>query len=321
MLQIHAALQEGRHPTATTLAQQLEVSTKTIARDLDFMRDRLGLPLEFDLARQGWRYTEPVEAFPALQISEGELFALLVAEKALQQYRGTPFERRLVTAFQKLARSLPDTVSLNLAEWEHAVSFRTTAEPILPLPVMDTLARAVQRREQLRLRYRKPGARDAEERVVDPLHLANVNGDWYLFAHDHRRRAVRTFVPGRIQAAEPTGKTFPRPPKFELERQLRDSFAVHSREGEYEVVLRFDEAVADYIREKRWHASQTLAERPDGGVELRLRLGSLVEIERWVLGWGGRARVLAPPALVEAVRAAAARLAAGHEAGAAPPSP
>ena len=311
-MRIHAVIAAGKHPNATTLARELEVTTKTIQRDLEFMRDRMNLPLEYVAAHNGYVYTEEVEAFPTLQISEGELFALLVAEKALQQYRGTPFEKRLVGAFRKLARSLPDTVSLNLAEWEQSISFRTTAEPLLNLPVMDTLAKAVQKRRQLQITYRKPAARQPEERVIDPLHLANVNGDWYLFAYDHLRKDVRTFVPARIQSAEPTGKTFTPPAKFALEKQLRDSFGIHSRDGDYEVVLRFTELVADYIREKRWHPSQELVELPNGAVELRLRLGSLQEVERWVLGWGGAASVIAPPELVASVRAAAERILAAR---------
>ncbi len=314
-MRIHAVIAAGKHPNATTLARELEVTTKTIQRDLEFMRDRMNLPLEYVAAHNGYVYTEEVDSFPTLQISEGELFALLVAEKALQQYRGTPFEKRLVGAFRKLARSLPDTVSLNLAEWEQSISFRTTAEPVLNLPVMDTLAKAVQKRRQLLISYRKPASRKPEERVIDPCHLANVNGDWYLFAYDHLRNAVRTFVPARIQSAEPTGKTFTPPAKFALEKQLRDSFGIHSRDGDYAVVLRFTELVADYIREKRWHPSQELVELPDGMVELRLRLGSLQEVERWVLGWGGAATVIAPPELVASVRAAAERILAGGGAG------
>src|SRR5207244_290828 len=134
--------QAGDYPNATTLANELEVSTKSIHRDLEFMRDRLNLPLEYDFAHNGYRYTEEVNGFPTLQITEGELLALLIAEKALQQYRGTTFEKPLVSAFKKMAASLPDTVSLNLADWEKTISFRTSAEPIIDLKVFDTLARA-----------------------------------------------------------------------------------------------------------------------------------------------------------------------------------
>ena len=242
-----------------------------------------------------------------MQISEGELFALVVAEKALQQYRGTPFEKRLLTAFKKLERSLPDTVSLNLAEWTQTISFRTTAEPNVDLGIIDRLAQAAAAGQTLRLTYRKPGASN-EERTVDPYHIGNVNGDWYLFAHDHLRKAIRTFVPSRIVEAVPTGKTFQRPAKFALERHLSDSFGVYSRSGDFEVRIRFNRAVADYIREKRWHPSQVLVELPDQGVELQLRLGSLEEISRWILGWGAHATVLSPPELVSILRETAQAL-------------
>src|SRR5467141_2364182 len=177
MLRIHRAIQTGKYPNATTLAGELEVSTKSIYRDIEFMRDRLELPVEFDGARNGFRYTEEVSNFPTLQITEGELFALLVAEKALQQYRGTAFERPLLSAFKKMAASLPDTVSLNLADWEQTISFRTSAEPILNLEIFDALAKATTQHHQIELAYRKPGSKQTESRLIDPCHLANVNGE------------------------------------------------------------------------------------------------------------------------------------------------
>jgi predicted DNA-binding transcriptional regulator YafY len=305
MLRIHRAIQSGKYPNASTLANELEVSTKSIHRDLEFMRDRLELPLEYDGRKYGYHYTQEVSSFPTLQITEGELFALLVAEKALQQYRGTNFEKPLVSAFKKMAASLPDTISLNLADWEQTISFRTSAEPILNLEVFDALAKATAHRQQVRLQYRKPGQQKTELRLVDPYHLANINGEWFLFAYDHLRKDIRTFVPPRIQAVEPTGKTFVRPQKFSLEKTLRDSFGVHSGQGAFDVVIRFNEFAAQYIREKRWHPSQQLRELKEAGVELRLKLSSLGEIERWILGWGGNAVVVQPPALVASVRRAA----------------
>jgi predicted DNA-binding transcriptional regulator YafY len=305
MLRIHQAVSSGKLPNASTLARQIEVATKTIHRDIDFMRDRLGLPIEFDSRRNGYGYTEEVSAFPTLQITEGELFALVVAEKALQQYRGTSFERPLISAIRKMEQSLPDTISLNLADIEQTISFRTRAEPILDLKIFDVLAKAVSERQQLELTYRKPGQRKGESRMVDPYHLANINGEWFLFAYDHARKDIRTFVPARVLSAHPTGKEFERSQKFSLEERLRDSFGVHSGEGEYEVVIRFKPRVADYIREKKWHESQRLRELKGGGVELRMKLSSLLEIERWILGWGGDAVVIKPRELAEAVRRSA----------------
>jgi proteasome accessory factor B len=308
MLRIHQALQSGKFPNASTLARELEVSTKSIHRDLEFMRDRLDLPIEYDSHRVGYHYTEEVNAFPTMQITEGELFALIVAEKALQQYRGTSFEKPLLSAIKKMEQALPDTISLNLAEVEQTISFRTRAEQILDLEIFDALAKATAHRRQLELTYRKPGSKQTETRLVDPYHLANINGEWYLFAYDHARKDIRTFVPARIQSVKLTGKTFARPEKFSLDKRLRDSFGVHSGHGEYEVVIRFNAHAADYIREKKWHESQQLRELKNGGVELRLKLSSLVEIERWILSWGGDAVVVKPRELAESIRASARKI-------------
>jgi len=146
MLRIHQAIQSGKFPNASTLARELEVSTKSIHRDIEFMRDRLELPIEYDGSRFGYRYTEEVNAFPTVQITEGEIFALLVAEKALQQYRGTSFEKPLLSAIKKMEQSLPDTISLNLADIEQTISFRTRAEQILNLEIFDALAKATAHR-------------------------------------------------------------------------------------------------------------------------------------------------------------------------------
>lgn len=305
MLRIHKSIQAGEFPNATRLSAEIEVVVKTIHRDIAFMRDRMGLPIAFDSKRNGYHYTGEVSSFPSLQLTEGELFALCVAEKALEQYRGTSFEKPLLSALRKMEQSLPDTISINLGDLGEAISFRTRAEPILNLATFDSLAKATAQRQQLELNYRKAGSAAPEKRVVDPYHLANINGEWFLFGYDHLRKDIRTFVPARIKSVKPTGQTFERAHGFSLEKRLRNSFGVHSGEGQYQVVLRFTGQVADFIREKRWHDSQQLRELKDGGVELSLKLSSLIEIERWVLSWGQNVRVQQPAELLASVRQAA----------------
>ena len=308
MMRIHHEIAAGTYPNASTLARDLEVSVKSIQRDIEFMRDRMELPVEYDGSRFGYRYTEAVSTFPSLQITEGELVALLIAEKALEQYRGTNFEKPLVSAFKKMAAQLPDTVSFNIADWDKTISFRTSAVPILDLEIFDALAKATAARKQIRFDYRKPGQSKPESRVVDPYHLANINGEWFLFGFDQARKDIRTFAPARIANIARTGTSFARPTKFSLEKRLHDSFGVVSGHGEFNVVLRFDSFAAGYIREKRWHPSQELKELRGGGAELRMKLSSLAEVQRWVLSWGGHAKVIAPKELAASVREAAQRM-------------
>ena len=78
MLRIHQAIQAGKFPNASLLARELEVSSKSIHRDIEFMRDRLDLPIEYDGGRFGYHYTEEVNGFPTVQMTEGEIFALQI---------------------------------------------------------------------------------------------------------------------------------------------------------------------------------------------------------------------------------------------------
>jgi proteasome accessory factor B len=305
MLRIHQEVQAHKFPNASSLGNELEISTKTVHRDVEFMRDRLGLPLEWDGAKNGYYYTRPVTNFPTMHFTEGELVALVVAEKALQQYRGTTFEKPLLSAIKKMEESLPDTISLSLSDVHQTISFRTSAEQILDLEVFDALAKATAGQKQIEFAYRKPGQQQTEQRRVDPYHLANINGEWYLFAYDHLRKDIRTFVPARIKSIKQTGKTFSRVAGFSLEQRLRNSFGVHSGKDKFDVVIRFNDKAADYIREKRWHDSQELKEAKGGAVELRMKLSSLAEVERWVLSWGGSAAVLKPRELADSVAQAA----------------
>lgn len=306
-MRIHAALQRGAHPNASTLARDLETCAKTIQRDIGFMRDRLELPLEFCAARNGYFYTSPVESFPMLEVREGELFALLIAGKVLKQYRGAAFEEPLAAAFRKLEAALPDTVSVRLDDWDQAVSFQQTSMAQRGGEKIDELCRAAAQRRSLEITYRTPGA-DAKTRQVDPHHVANVNGQWYLFAFDHLRKEMRTFVPGRIQSLRETGDTFTRQPGFSVDTHLAGAFGVVAGKTTQTIRIRFAKEVSHLISERRWHPSQELRDLPDGGVELQLRLNHLAEIRPWVLSWGGNAKVLSPPELARQVSEEALRI-------------
>jgi len=168
------------------------------------------------------------------------------------------------------------------------------------------LAKAVSQRQQLELHYRKPGQK-AEPRIVDPYHLANINGEWFLFAFDQARKDIRTFAPARIQSLSPTGKTFERTQKFSLENGCATASVSIPAQGSLRW-LSAQRPRGDYIREKKWHPSQTLRDLKGGGAELKLKLSSLAEVQRWVLSWGGDAEVLKPKELVESVREAARKI-------------
>ena len=304
MLQIHDMVQRGNYPNSTSLSKKLEVTTKTIHRDIAFMRDRFTLPIEYDALRNGYHYTAPVDSFPMLQIDEGELFALLVAEKVLQQYRGTVFEKQLSTAFRKISESLPDTVSMRLSDWDDALDIRSTGKVNVNGKIFDLLFKSVAKGRQLEIIYTKPNAAP-EKRIIDPYQIANINNDWYLYAYDYKQDGIRCFVPARMESATITGQKFKRPDSFSLDQHLEGAFGPFSSGESYNIRIRFTKTAAPFIREKKWHPTQKLKELKNGCVEISLKLSHLADIRRWILGWGGQAKVLNPAELLESVQAEA----------------
>ena len=309
MLRIHDDLRRGAFTNCTKLAGALEVSRKTIVRDIAFMRDRLNLPIEFDPQLNAYRYTHPVSAFPTVQVSEGELLALLVARKALEQYRGTPFHRQLEISFDKLTGGLKDRISFSPADELQSVSFKNAGIGKADMAVFNTLSSAVLRQHEVAFNYRKPGETKTVPRRVQPYHLAHRENLWYLVAFDCERQALRTFALPRLSAPRALPETFVRPPDFSPEKFFANALGVLSGERDYRVVIRFTAAVADRVREREWHESQEWRDLPAGGLELKLRLGALPEIERWVLTWGVDAEVIQPKELRERLKVTAGTLA------------
>lgn len=308
MLRIHDELRRGALTNCTKLVAILGVCRKTVLRDLAFMRDRLDLPIEFDPLIQAYRYTHPVTAFPTVHVTEGELLALLVAQRALEQYRGTPFHRSLEIAFEKLAGGLRDRISFSPADELRAVSFKNIGLGRTDLATFNALSGAVLRQEEVEFDYRKPGETARSHRRVRPYHLTHRENLWYLIGFDIERSALRTFALPRIATVQVTKQKFAKPADFSPDAFFADALGVLGGRGQHDVVIRFDATAADRIREREWHETQQIRELPGGAVELQLRLGALPEIERWVLGWGAAAEVLAPKELRDRVAAVGAEI-------------
>lgn len=309
-MRIHGQLKAGDFPNCRKISEELEVSSKTIQRDIDFMRDRLGLPIEYDPLRFGFHYTEEVTSFPSIEVSEGEIAALFVAQKALAQYKGTPFERPLRSAFRKIADSLKERVSFSWSDMEDAISFHSAGASVADLQLFETVSQGVLRSLELELEYRKLESKGYEARRVRPFHIASLENQWYLFAEDLARKQLRTFALPRMRHARLTSTRFRRPANFSIAKVLSGSFGVFEGGKKHRIRLEFDAFAARLVSERTWHDSQRFQQANDGTATLELELGGLEEIERWVLSWGSHVRVLCPPDLVERIRAEASAVAA-----------
>jgi predicted DNA-binding transcriptional regulator YafY len=310
MKRIFDLLKKDDFPNCQRIADELETAAKTIQRDINFMRDRLGLPIEYDPQEHGYHFTEEVHEFPTVQVTQGELLALMVAHKAIEQYRGTPYHAQLETAFAKLLAPLKDMGGY--APNHEIISFKITAPAAQEMDVFDKLTHAVADQFEISFDYRKPGESKPAPRRLQPLHLANRDGRWYLIGHCLDRGAMRTFALGRIADLKLSSRWFERPKDFSVENYFAKSITVMNGTEDHLVRIRFSKMAADHVRDRFWHESQEITAQPDGRLVLALRLSDLLEVERIVLKWGGHAEALEPAALRMRLVAAGKAIASAH---------
>jgi predicted DNA-binding transcriptional regulator YafY len=298
LVKLDGLIRRGRYPNAHSAARELEVSPRTVKRDISLLRDSWGAPLEFSREHNGYFYQEPDAPLPLVRLTEGELVAFYLCARLLPNLRGTIYERALQRALEKFSLALPEEMSVDPARLAESLSVAPGAVTPRDLKIFETLADAIRERRRLAIDY-YTASRDvlSRDRLIDPYHLRLSNDLWYLFAYCHRRQRVLPFAVHRIRRVRATRQTFERAENFDIDRYLAGSFRTWRGDGHYRVVLRFPRTVAARAAEKTWHPSQTTELEPGGSLRMRFELSDLHEVLRWVLSWGADCEVLEPAEL------------------------
>lgn len=303
LLKIDELIRKPERQTAQTLADVLEVSERTVRDDLAFMRDRFHAPLKFT-RNQGYHYTDPEWRLPTIPLTKGELFALTLGGRMLEAYAGSTYAVELRSAIARLAERLPEEEWLDLQQVaDDRLVFRAGAETTLDLDIWHQLEDACRDSKQVWMNYYTASRNDVSERVLDPYLLHIYRGtNPYVIGWCHKRQEVRWFRVDRIRDLKLLNTRFERKPDFNAKEHLEMIFQHEVGGVPVAVQIWFDAKTAPYIRERRWHPTQTLEEHPDGAVTLGMTIRGLNDVKRWVLGYGRGARVLGPPELVAMVR-------------------
>jgi predicted DNA-binding transcriptional regulator YafY len=314
IIRIHERLGNAQQVTALSLAAELETSARTIKRDIELMRDRLGVPIAWDPTAHSYYYTHRCDLLPLLRLDADEALALVLAGRTFAAWRGSALGRALTVALEKIAPVVGGAVSFSTdALSEFIFQPNDTHENEAEHRWFAAALEAIQRRRELRIVYQKPNANTAAEtRTIHPLHLAFLDRRWMLIAHDIARRAPRNFLLARIHQVTPTGTHFEPPANFDAQTYLKGSLGRFTGDADHEVRLVLDAMVAPYACENPWHPSQKIFTRPDGSIELTLHLNNLIDIERRLLACGAHAELLAPAELRTTVRTTAAAMLARY---------
>jgi proteasome accessory factor B len=297
-MELDRRIRNGEYPNCLTFSMEWEVSQKTVQRDIDFMRDQLGAPIEYDRDRKGFRYSNQNWFLPSLSLSEGDLLAVLVGARALEPYRGTPIARDLEKVFARLSEMLPDKLSFRPELLFTRFTFTNPPAKPVDEKVWVELVRGLLTQRTLRISYQAMEADQSKERTIEPYHIANLAGEWYMFAKCRPSDQIIQFAIPRILKVRLLEETFSMPADFDPTKLLATTFGRFAMGDKvHEVRLLFDKEVVPWVLERQWHPGQKTRNRANGDVELSFKVTGLLEVFRWVMAWGHNCRVLAPAEL------------------------
>ena len=239
---------------------------------------------------------------PSISVSEGDLVSILVAEKALEQYRGTPIAAELERVFSKITDLLPDKITVRPELIFNKFSFTTPPTRAIDMETWSTVVRGLVNQKWLSLVYRSPEKGITPGRMIAPLHMANLQGEWYLFGKIEGEDRVRQFSIGRIQSVKLSDQAFEPPADFDPKTLLANTFGRYVlNDHNHSVRLLFNKEVATWVLEKQWGPKQVIRKRKNGDIELSFSAAGMYEVFRWVMAWGRWVKVIAPTELKKMV--------------------
>jgi predicted DNA-binding transcriptional regulator YafY len=300
---IHHEIKEHKFPNASSLAERLGVSSKTVQRDLDYLRDELEAPIEFERAENGYVYSRADYVLPFLPVDGKDLFSIGVAAEFLALFGGTPLGRDLRACYERLAVLMPPAVRLRPEIVMEHIALRNAAFRPVREETWEAVSESLARGVALTMRYHRPGGPPGDPRVVRPYSFVLSGRDWMVLAEDRTAGQVKLFYLARIEDARLTSEPYTIPRDFDAERFFRNTFGLFVGDAKpFRMRIRFSPAISDEIREMKFHPDQKLESLAGGAVILEMPAQSVKEARRFVLAYGSDAVVLEPPELIADLR-------------------
>lgn len=283
----------NRYPNAFKLAEEFEVSPKTAQRSIEYFRDRLLAPLQYDYTKRGYFYEDPNFQLPLTRISEEELLALLISRKLISEASGGMLGKELEDVSTKLCFLLATSFP-GRANPEEAFSFRwRTISPADP-QIFKTVTSALIQCRLLDVTYRSADETKHRQRIVEPHHMVNYLGNWHLIAFCHLRQDWRTFLLSRMDEAQLQAAPFALRPNSQWQPNLLDTFGIYQNKGHFPVTLRFSPERSRRVLEERWHEHQVDTFDETGALTRTIEVSHHAEITLEILRHGAHVEVLEP---------------------------
>jgi predicted DNA-binding transcriptional regulator YafY len=300
ILALHRILKGARRPVSLQrLMDELDCSRPTVYRDIAFLRDGLGAPVEGKEGESAWYYDEADgERFelPGLWLSSEELLALLAAHQLLTRTGTDVLGGALAPLKSRIDKLLAEQVGGQRWPVERVRVIASGARR-LDQTAFRAVAGAVLARKRLGFDYLARSTNERSKRQVSPQRLTHYRDNWYLDAWDHEREALRSFSIDRIQHAH-AGKEAARDiDEDTLNQHFAASYGIFSGAPKGTATILFSAKAARWVADEHWHSRQEGHFLPDGRYQLRVPYSNARELLMDVLRYGADAEIVEPAAL------------------------
>ena len=297
---VREGISSGRLANSSDFMADLGISRRTVARDLDFLRDEERAPLEYDGQSHGFRLTDETFTLPPVTIRRKEAFSFGLARKLLAHYEGTPLHLEMRSVMDKISESLEGDITIEPGWLSDHVGVLAEDHVMIDPAIWSLLVEYIERREVIDAEYQKFTGQ-VSRYELHPCHLLAYHGNWYLIAKNVAKDLMETFALSRFHSIKRRGLIFTRPVSFDPETYARRAFGITGGEKPFRVRLLFESKVAVYITERQWHPSQKIRRHADGRIELSMVTTGRKELIRWILSWLPDVKVLQPKRLHERI--------------------
>ena len=293
---IHRKIKSGCYPNTKQLAFELESGIATISRDLDYMRDRMFAPIEYDFTHKGYYYTKAFEPSMQNYLSEKDLRVLLSAKVLLSHYKNTPIYDEACSVLDLLSTSAMNGKNTALL---NRIAVAPTVETAVNQEIWSAIQDALNKSHVLQFDYTDRWGKQTEQRRLRPYQLVLDDGVCYLFGFDELRNAERIFSLVRMRNVCVTETTFDLPKDFEFSNRLENAnFGAVFRQKSEHYVIEFYREAQMVVKERKWAENQTITES-DGKTTIEFDSTQFLKIKAWVLSNGCNAKPIAPAWLVK----------------------
>ena len=299
LLKLEQAIQEMNYPSVEQLVKKLEVSRRTILRNIEELRNYYYAPIEYDREKKGYYYTDDTFFVKNVLLSEGEVVALAGILPLLERYDNTPLKDTLEKVYDTISQMLPDQIEVQTSLLNN-VQFISDPIPNIDPDVFEKLFNAIKTHKAISFGYRKISSTEyTPHSNIDPYKIYCQKGDWYVVAYSHTHERFNTYHLSRMKDIILLDEFTP-DPDYEKKVHIDPNFGIWNNDAPFQKIeLQFDKSINTYILERTWHKNQKCKQNKDGSVYLSFESNQIQETLFWVLRFADSVQILNPPELKE----------------------